>query len=115
MPHRRCQRVGELLKEEISDIIENELKDRSIGFVTLTQVKVTPDLRYAKVYFGVLGGEAQRQAASEGLKRAKGFIQAQLGRKVRLRYTPQISFCFDDSIEYGAHILDLLRRVEGEG
>ncbi len=115
MESRRCQRVGRLLKEEIGDIIENELKDSSIGFVTITLVKVSPDLRYAKAYFSVLGSEVQRKAAIEGLRRARNFIQAQLGKRIRLRYTPQVSFIFDDSIEYGAHILDLLRQVGGGG
>lgn len=115
MVSRRCQRVGELLKEEIGGIIENELKDCSVGFVTLTNVKVSSDLRYAKVYFSVLGDESQRQAAIEGLRRAKSFIQAQLGRRIRLRYTPKISFIFDDSIEYGVHILELLKKKVKEG
>jgi len=115
MVSRRCQRVGELLKEEISGIIENELKDCSVGFVTLTNVKVSSDLRYAKVYFSVLGEESQRQAAIKGLGRAKSFIQAQLGRRIRLRYTPKISFIFDDSIEYGVHILELLQKKVEKG
>ncbi len=114
MVSRRCQRVGELLKEDIGDIIENELQDDSIGFVTLTQVKVSPDLKFAKVYFSVLGGQSQRQAAIQGLERAKSFIQVQLGRRIRLKFTPKISFVFDDSIEYGAHILELLERVKEE-
>ncbi len=115
MSSRRCQRVENLLKEEISDIIENGLKDRSIGLVTLTEVKVTPDLRYAKVYFSVLGDAAQHRAAIKGLQRARSWVQAQLGRRIKLKYTPQISFVFDDSIEYGTHILDLLHQVEGGG
>lgn len=89
----------------------SDLKDPRIGFVTITKVAVSDDLRMAKVYYSVFGGEQQKEESYEGLESAKGYIKRELGRRVRLKYIPEIHFMFDDSLEYGEHIEELLRGI----
>lgn len=86
----RATRVGEQMKKELSDIIGRKLKDPRIGFVTVTDVRVTGDLQQAKVYISVLGDEEQRQNTLKGLEKAKGFIRSEIGQRIRLRKTPEI-------------------------
>ncbi len=97
MTSRRSQRVAELLKEEVSRIVEGELKDPWIGFVTITGVTVSEDLRQARFLVSVLGDEQTRNRSLEGLSRAKGYIRRLIGERVRLRYVPDISFEPDHS------------------
>ncbi len=111
MQYKRAQRVGDLIKEEISRIIQYELKDPGIGFVTVTQVKLSDDLRHAKIFYSVLGGEEAKKESSSALRRACGFIQHEIGRRLRLKYTPEIYFLFDPSVEYGAHIETLIEKI----
>jgi len=111
MQYRRADRVGDLIKEEISRIIQYELKDPGIGFVTITAVKLSDDLRHAKIFYSVLGDEKANKESSCALERACGFIQHEIGRRLRLKYTPEICFCFDPSVEYGAHIETLLKKI----
>ncbi len=110
-PYKRAERVGDLIKEEISRIIQYELKDPGIGFVTVTQVRLSDDLKHAKIFYSVLGDEEAKKESSSALKRACGFIQHEVGRKLRLRYTPEIYFMFDPSVEYGAHIETLIKKI----
>lgn len=114
MPHLRQDRVGDLVKREIAHIIEHELKDPGIGFVTLTGVKMSGDLRQARVYYSVLGDQDSKERSAAALGRARGFVQREIGRRLRLRYTPEISFCFDDSVERGAHIEELIQRMHSD-
>jgi ribosome-binding factor A len=109
---KRSEKVGDLIREEISQIFLRGLKDPRIGFVTITKVDVSDDLRVAKVYYSVFGGEQEKEESYEGLESAKGYIKRELGRRVRLKYMPEISFKFDDSLEYGEHIEELLRGVK---
>lgn len=111
MQYKRADRVGDLIKEEISRIIQHELKDPGIGFVTITAVKLSDDLRHAKIFYSVLGDEKAKKESSSALQRACGFVQHEIGRKLRLKYTPEIYFCFDPSVEYGAHIETLLEKI----
>jgi ribosome-binding factor A len=111
MQYKRAQRVGDLIKEEISRIIQYELKDPGIGFVTLTQVELSDDLKHAKIFYSVLGDEEAKKESSLALRRACGFIQHEIGRRLRLRYTPHIYFLFDPSVEYGAHIELLIEKM----
>lgn len=110
-PSTRQRRVQELLVQEISDILRREMKDPRIGFVTLTDAEVSPDLRHARVFFSVLGGPEEREAASRALNRAAGFIRSEFARRARMRYVPEIRFEFDPSIERGARISRLLEQV----
>ncbi|WP_044893728.1 30S ribosome-binding factor RbfA [Bacillus alveayuensis] len=110
----RAARVGEQMKKELSDIIGRKLKDPRIGFVTVTDVRVTGDLQQATVYISVLGDEEQRQNTLKGLAKAKGFIRSEIGQRIRLRKTPEIYFEIDESIEYGNRIETLIKQISDE-
>ncbi|RYM07144.1 30S ribosome-binding factor RbfA [Sporolactobacillus sp. THM7-7] len=116
MANLRVHRVAEQMKKEMSDIIEHRLKDPRVGFVTVTGVDVTGDLQEATVFVSILGDKDKQAATLEGLNKAKGFIRSEIGKRIRLRKTPDIQFKADHSIEYGTHIdkliSDLHRRNE---
>lgn len=111
MQYQRKDRVGDLIKREIAQIIQNELKDPGIGFVTITGVEISADLRLARVFYSVLGDEESKKGSASALKRASGFIQNEIGGRLRLKYTPEISFHFDKSVEYGARIEELIQKI----
>lgn len=106
----RQEKVEELLKVEINDIIRRELKDPRIGFITITDVEVTKDLRHAKVYLSVLGDEKAKEETLSVLQRAAGFIRGEFGRRAHLKVIPEITFKMDTSIEQGARIFELLQQ-----
>ena len=112
----RVARVNGLIQEVICEVIP-QLKDPRIGFVTITRVRVTPDLKQARVFVTVMGDEMSRKLTLEVLERASGFIRSEIGKKIRLRFTPQLCFEFDSSIEEGTKTLELIRklRIEDEG
>lgn len=107
---QRAQRVGEEIKKEVSEIIR-EMKDPRIGFVTVVDVEVTNDLRHARVFVSVYGEEAAKKESLEGLQAATGFIRSEIGRRIRLRHTPEIAFKLDSSIERGARINQILNEI----
>jgi ribosome-binding factor A len=109
---RRTERLNEQFREEISDLLRRQVKDPRLGvFITVTQVSVSPDLSHAKVYVSVMGSAEEKQGALRGLDAASAFIRHELGQRVSMRRTPRLAFHHDDSIEQGAHILDLLDEV----
>lgn len=110
----RIEKLQELIKQEMSKMLLKELKDPRIGFVTVTDVEMTGDLREAKIYVSVMGGEEQVKSSLEGLNSALGFIRREIGHRIRLRFTPEISFALDTSLDYGDHIQKLLLQVEGD-
>jgi ribosome-binding factor A len=110
---KRLERVNQLVKEEISTLLQRELKDPRLGFVTVTEVDVTPDLRTAKVYISVLGSEAQWTSSLQALTSARGFIRSWLRRHLDLRSTPELSFRPDRSMEHAARMQMLLAGLEG--
>ncbi len=111
----RANRLKEVIKEEISDIIRKELKDPRIGeLTTITGVEVANDLRHAKVYASIYGDEEKQQETFKGLKSASGFIRTELGKRIRLRHTPEIVFYHDTSIAHGARIFELIKQVKEE-
>lgn len=110
----RSTRVGEQMKKELSEILGRKIKDPRVGFVTVTDVEVTGDLQQAKVYISVLGDAEKREDTLKGLAKAKGFIRSELGQRIRLRKTPEISFEFDESIDYGNRIENLLHQIQEE-
>ena len=114
MGQLRVEKLQELMKQEISQIILQELKDPRIGFVTVTQVAVTGDLREAKVYVSLMGNEKQVEDCWKGLQSSLGYIRREIGQRIRLRFTPEISFALDKSLDYSAHIQELLRKVQKE-
>ena len=114
MSYSRALRVQDQLKKEVSEIILGTLKDPQIGFVTITAVEVSGDLKLAKVFYSVLGTPQEKQNTALALKRARGFIQAEINRRVRMKKTPQISFEFDHSIEYGDRIDKIIEELHQE-
>lgn len=107
----RQKRLGELLKHEISELITREIKDPRIGFVSITAVDLSPDLRNAKIYVSVFGSEKEKKASLAGLRSAASFIKRELGRRLRLKYMPEMTILYDESIEKGAHISALIDSV----
>ncbi len=114
MSQLRVEKLQELMKQEISQIILRELKDPRIGFVTVTQVEVTGDLREAKVYVSLMGNEKQVEDCWKGLQSSLGYIRREIGKRIRLRFTPELSFALDKSLDYSAHIQELLLQVSRE-
>ncbi len=108
----RSARVGDQIKREVSQIVQNELRDPGLGFVTITAVEVSSDLKHACIYYSVLGNEEQKKNSGLALRRATGFIQQQVGKRVRLKYLPNFEFQFDRSLEYGEKIDRLLQQIE---
>jgi ribosome-binding factor A len=110
----RSNRIGEQMKKELGDIIGRKLKDPRVGFVTVTAVDVTGDLQQATVFITVLGDEEQKAATLSALMKATGFIRSEIGKRVRLRKTPELFFQFDESIAYGNKIERLLGDLNKE-
>ncbi len=108
---RRTRQVGELLKEELDDIIRREVKDSRIGFFSITQVEVPPDLRTARVFVSVLGADDERQATLDALTNASKFIRFHLKPRLRMRQIPELEFRDDRSMEYAHQISQALREV----
>ena len=109
----RTRRVDHLLQEEISAIVQREVHDPRVGFVTITSVETTPDLQHAMVYASVIGDEVQRKATMEALGRAMPFVRHQLGA-LRLRRVPDLHLREDDSAQRGTRVMQLLEQVEAE-
>jgi ribosome-binding factor A len=110
----RLQRVNQLIREEISHLIQRELKDPRLGFVTVTEVDVAKDLRTAKVYVSVLGSETQWQSSLQALESARGFIRSWLLPRLRLRSVPHLTFHPDRSMAHAAHIQTVLEGLKSE-
>jgi ribosome-binding factor A len=108
---KRADRVADLLKVEISDILLKQIRDPRIGTVTITAVEITDDLRYAKVFFVEMGKDQIDDHTREGLQKAKGFLKRELGKRLKLRYIPDISFIFDKSFAYGNRIEKLIAEI----
>src|SRR5919201_287413 len=109
----RLRRVGESVKEVLSYGI-GELKAPRIGFVTVTGVRTSPDLRHARVFVSVLGSERKRERSLEGLAAAHGVLQARLARELRLKRTPQLAFEYDPSVERGVRMTQLIDELAGD-
>ena len=104
----RMRRVDEAMRAVLSDAIAKDLKDPRIGFVTVTGVKTSPDLRHARVYVSVLGNDPERSASIDGLRSAHGFLQRRLADELTLKHTPSLSFEYDDTVDRGMRISRLL-------
>lgn len=107
----RVGRVAEQIKKELSIILQSEIKDPRIGFVTVTGVEVTNDFSQATAYVSVMGDDEKKQSSLQALQQANGFIRSELGRKIRLRHTPELIFKIDQSVEYGSHIENILKSL----
>jgi ribosome-binding factor A len=104
----RMRRVDEAVRAVLSDAITTDLKDPRIGFVTVTAVSTSPDLRHATVYVSVLGNERDREASLEGLRSAHGYLQRRVAEELHIKHTPTLDFAFDDSIQTGLRISKLI-------
>jgi ribosome-binding factor A len=114
MQGKRLDRVNQLIKEEISTLLQRELKDPRLGFVTVTEVETAKDLRAAKVFVSVLGDERQWASSLAALTSARGFVRNWLRQHLDLRVTPDVDFRADRSMEHAAKIQSLLKQVQGE-
>jgi ribosome-binding factor A len=114
MVSRRQRQVAELLHEEISQLIQHATRDPRLGFVTVTGVDVSPDLRLARVYVTVLGDEADAKSTLEGLVSAAGYFRHEMRQSLSLRYIPELNFKLDKSLEYGMRIESLLDTIKSE-
>jgi ribosome-binding factor A len=111
----RAERLAEVIKSEASDIIQRDLKDPRIGFVSITDVVVSHDLRHAKIFVSVLGDDDAKHRTMAGLERARGHVRSELGARLKIRFVPEILFRLDESIERGTRIVSLMREVAEEG
>ncbi len=114
MSNMRAERVGEQMKQEIMDIVNNKVKDPRVGFLTITDVELTNDLSHAKVYLTVLGSKKEVDNTFKALEKAKGFIKSELGSRMRLRIIPDLTFEYDESIEYGNTIERMIQDLHNE-
>ncbi len=114
MGSQRLQRVSGVLRSEISELVRMKLKDPRLGFVTITEVEVSPDLRHAKVFVTCPGTREELANSIDVLTRAAGFIRSELFKRLRLRVVPELSFRIDTSIEHGIRISQVLRELEQE-
>ncbi len=110
----RTDKVSQLLKREIGKILEHNICDPDLGFVSIVDVKVTPDLRLAKVYFSVLGDRISKEKTKKVLEKAKGYIKKLLSERIRLKFMPDIQFCLDESIEYSLRIEKILEELNAQ-
>ncbi|MEK6561341.1 MAG: 30S ribosome-binding factor RbfA [Nitrospirota bacterium] len=112
--YRRIDRLGDQIREEIADIIARKLKDPRVGFVTVTAVYVSEDLRHAKVFVSIYGDEKTQAETMKGLNSAAGFVKGEIGRRIKIKFTPDIVFKQDTSLEEAAHVLDILDHIKKE-
>ena len=109
---QRMDRVDELLRQEIGDLLAKELADPRIGFVTITDVETSPDLRHAKVWISVIGGRSDRVESVRALQASMGFVRHELGKRLRIKRIPALHIELDDSAERGTRVLHLLQELE---
>lgn len=107
----RSQRVGEAIRKEIAELLTKGLKDPRISFVSVMDVKMSADLRYANVYVSLYGNEQERKGSLVGLQNAAGWIRKQLGKVLRLRFTPEIRFFSDDTLDRVFHLEEVFKEI----
>ena len=111
----RTIRLDEQFREEISKLLMKGLKDPRIGFVTISRVEITNDLSYAKVFISVLGSDREKAASLIGLRNSAGFIRTYLGKALKIRKIPQLSFLLDESLDHAMHIEEILAELKEQG
>ena len=112
MEYQRADRVGDLILEVIAELLRKDIRDPRVQRVTLTAVKVSKDLRHARVYFNLLGGQDGRAEAAAGLKSASGFIRSKVAKQLKLRFVPALEFSYDDTEDEAQRIDELLKQVK---
>jgi len=114
MSTERMRRVDEAVRQVLSDALSHDVKDPRVGFVTVTDVKTSPDLRHARVYVSVLGDPAVREASMDGLRSAHGFLQGRVASQLHLKHTPALQFVYDDTAERAARLERLIQSTVEE-
>lgn len=115
MSELRVRKIQEFIKQEVGNMLLHDLKDPRLGFITVTGVKLTGDLREAVIYVSLFGKEEEKKASMDVLNQAKGFIRRELGQRLKVYYTPSIAFAEDTSLDYGMHIEGLLKKIHTDG
>lgn len=111
---KRSDKISEAIHKIVSELLIKGLKDPRIGFVTITGVKVPTDLRQATIYFTVVGDDEAKKNTETGLNSARGFIRKEIGQALQLRFTPEITFKYDRSVDYGQHIESILKEISSK-
>ena len=115
MQGKRIDRVATLIKQELASLLaRHELRDPRIGFVTITDVKVSDDLKHAKVYYSVLGDDTVKEETAKGLEHSRGYLQQDLATNLKLRFTPRLAFSMDSSLDEGNKIDSIIRKIHEE-
>lgn len=115
MSELRVNRLSEQIKKEITHVLATKVKNHDLGFVTITEVKLTGDYSQAKVYYTVLGGEKEKANTSTSLTKIKGFVKSEVAKKIKLRKFPELFFTYDETAEYALHIENLIASVNKKG
>jgi ribosome-binding factor A len=110
----RPDRVGEAIRDELAQLLTRDVHDPGVGFITLTRVKVSPDLQAARVYYTTMGDEKAQRETAKALRRAVPFLRRQIGQRIRLRRVPEIEFFYDESIAQGDRIEQILQELKAE-
>ncbi|MEE9222019.1 MAG: 30S ribosome-binding factor RbfA [Nitrosomonadaceae bacterium] len=114
--YSRTLRIADQIQRELADLIRNELKDRRVGMITLTDVEVSQDYAHAKIFYTTLGSKEDNFLTDKGLEHATGFLRSQLSHRLRLRVVPQLHFIYDESVERGIRLSQLIdKAVEQDG
>ena len=112
MTYNRSERIAEEIRKEVATMLFGEIHDPRIGFVTITKAQVSKDLRQAKVYFSMIGNDEEKEKTMEGLQSASGYMRREIGKRLKLRYFPEITFKFDDSLEYASRIEKIIKEIK---
>jgi ribosome-binding factor A len=110
-PSRRPQRLALQIQQEVSLMISRNMKDRRVGFVTVTGVQLSPDFRHARIFISLMGSDSEKEESLETLNHASGWVRHELGQRIRMKFLPEIVFQLDTSQEYGAHIDRLIDEI----
>lgn len=114
MGNARAIRVAELIRQEIAQLLTKGVKDPRVGFVSVMDVRMSTDLRYADVYVSLFGGEKERKSSLIGLRNSSGWLRREIGKKIRLRFTPEIRFFEDDSLDNAFRLEQVFREIQAE-
>ena len=114
MHYKRADRVAALIHEEVGKMLLIDMKDPDVAHVSVIKVKMTDDLRYAKIFYSVLGDEKKVELAKKALDRSRGFVRSEIGRRIKLRFAPEIAFVHDETAAYADHIEQLLKKIKEE-
>jgi ribosome-binding factor A len=112
--HRRQDQLGEVIGQELSDLMRTRMKDPRLGFASITGVELSQDLSHAKVFVSVMGDAEEQRASKKALDSATGFLRRELAQRLSIRHVPELEFRLDDSIARGVHVLNLINKVSAE-